>query len=67
MTSRLDPRVPGSVAPLGRGADPFFGTPEGWTDAHSEAARFIGECVALGAVFGFAVEMARSSMGWRHG
>jgi hypothetical protein len=30
-----------------------------WTPAHSEAAVFLGECVALGAVLGFLAELAR--------
>lgn len=31
----------------------------GWTPAHSEAAVFLGECVAVGAVLGFLAELAR--------
>jgi hypothetical protein len=40
-------------------------TPDGgpgigaWTPAHSEAAMFLGECVAVGAVLGFLAELAR--------
>ena len=30
-----------------------------WTPAHSEAAVFLGECVAVGAVLGFLAELAR--------
>jgi hypothetical protein len=39
----------------------------GWTPAHSEAARFIGECFAVGAVLGFATELARPLWDQRHG
>jgi hypothetical protein len=39
---------------------------EGWTPAHSEAARFLGGCLAVGAVLGMATELARPL--WeRHG
>jgi hypothetical protein len=30
-----------------------------WTPAHSAAAVFLGECVAVGAVLGFLTELAR--------
>ena len=33
--------------------------PGAWTPAHSEAAVFLGECVAVGAVLGFLAELAR--------
>jgi hypothetical protein len=39
----------------------------GWTPAHSEVARFIGECFAVGAVLGFATELARPLWDQRHG
>lgn len=32
---------------------------DAWTPAHSEAARFLGECVAVGAVLGFLTELTR--------
>jgi hypothetical protein len=32
-----------------------------WTDAHTEAAWFIGECVGAGAVLGMVAAMGRSS------
>jgi|tagenome__1003787_1003787.scaffolds.fasta_scaffold20694081_3 hypothetical protein len=38
-----------------------------WTPAHTEAARFLGECFAVGAVLGLVVEMARPMGGQRHG
>jgi hypothetical protein len=39
---------------------------EGWTPAHSEAALFLGGCLAVGAVLGMATELARPL--WeRHG
>jgi hypothetical protein len=41
--------------------DPPFGLADGWTDAHSEVARFVGESFAFGAVCGFVVELARST------
>jgi len=31
----------------------------GWTPAHGEAARFVGEAFAVGAVLGFVTELAR--------
>ena len=33
-----------------------------WTAAHTEAARFVGECVGAGAVLGMVAAMSRS---WR--
>jgi hypothetical protein len=39
----------------------------GWTPAHSEAARFLGECVAAGALLGLATELARPVWEQRHG
>jgi hypothetical protein len=30
-----------------------------WTDAHAEAARFLGECIGAGAVLGTIVAMGR--------
>lgn len=32
---------------------------DAWTPAHSAAARFLGECVAVGAVLGFLTELTR--------
>jgi len=40
---------------------------DGWTPGHSEAARFLGECFAVGAVLGLVTEMARPMRGKRHG
>lgn len=37
---------------------PFVPT-DAWTPAHSEVARFIGGCFAVGALCGVVVEMAR--------
>jgi hypothetical protein len=39
----------------------------GWTPAHSEAARFVGECFAVGALLGLATEVARPVWEQRHG
>ena len=39
----------------------------GWTPAHGEAARFIGECFAVGAVLGLATELARPLWEQRRG
>jgi hypothetical protein len=44
MGSRTADAVPGAGA---------------WTPAHSEAAVFLGECVAVGAVLGLLAELAR--------
>jgi len=41
--------------------------PYGWTDAHSEAVRFLGECFAVGAVLGLVTEVVRPMRGKRHG
>jgi hypothetical protein len=38
----------GSMAPHGRGR---------WTAAHAEAARFLGECIGVGAVLGMVAAM----------
>ncbi|MBJ7454127.1 MAG: hypothetical protein JHC71_18880 [Blastococcus sp.] len=46
----------GSRTAEGRPAGPVAGA---WTPAHSEAAVFLGECVAVGAVLGFLAELAR--------
>lgn len=54
---------PAHHLPRGRGLDSPFGTTYRWTDAHSAAARFLGECFAFGAVCGLVVEMARSTRG----
>jgi hypothetical protein len=52
---------PGAQVVGGRTADarppaPWRGS---WTPAHSEAAVFVGECVAVGAVLGFLTELTR--------
>jgi hypothetical protein len=39
----------------------------GWTPAHSEAARFLGECFAAGALLGVVTELARPMWEQRHG
>jgi hypothetical protein len=39
----------------------------GWGPAHTEAARFLGECFAAGALLGIVREMARPVWGQRHG
>jgi hypothetical protein len=43
------------------------GVAYGWTPAHSEAFRFLGECFAVGAVLGLVTEMARPMRGKRYG
>jgi hypothetical protein len=58
---------PDQHLPRGRSLDPPFGLADGWTDAHSEVARFVGECFAVGAVCGFVVEVARSTRRLRDG
>ncbi|CCH88137.1 protein of unknown function [Modestobacter italicus] len=35
--------------------------PLGWTDAHTEAAWFVGECVGAGAVLGVVAALGRSA------
>jgi hypothetical protein len=66
-------RTDGRPADTPWGADPpraqAFASPRatGWTPAHSEVARFIGECFAVGAVLGFATELARPLWDQRHG
>ena len=34
-----------------------------WTAAHSEVARFLGECIGAGAVLGMVTAMARTPKG----
>jgi hypothetical protein len=34
-----------------------------WTAAHTEVARFLGECVGVGAVLGMVTAMARTPKG----
>jgi hypothetical protein len=53
--------------PRGSGPGSLFLTTDRWTAAHTEAARFLGECVAVGALLGLVVEMARPRKGERHG
>ncbi len=48
------------------GEVPFLG-PGGWTPAHSEAAVFLGECLAVGAVLGAMTELTRLLWEQRHG
>ncbi|HZB19091.1 MAG TPA: hypothetical protein VE463_04575 [Blastococcus sp.] len=66
-------RTDGRAAETSWGADPpraqAFVSPRatGWTPAHSEVARFIGECFAVGAVLGFATELARPLWDQRRG
>jgi hypothetical protein len=43
------------------------GTTQKWTDAHTEVARFLGECFAVGALLGLVTEMVRPVRGQRHG
>ena len=66
-------RTDGPAADPSWRADPprtqAFASPRatGWTPAHSEVARFIGECFAVGAVLGFATELARPLWDQRRG
>jgi hypothetical protein len=53
-TRPSDPQSPGLV--LGS-----------WTPAHSEAAWFLGECFAAGALLGLVTELARPVWEQRHG
>jgi hypothetical protein len=53
--------------PRGTSAALPSGATQGWTPAHSEAARFIGECFAVGALLGLLVEMARPTREQRDG
>lgn len=54
MTVRSGVRVSGTAD--GGPAGAVVGA---WTPAHSEAAVFLGECVAVGAVLGLLAELAR--------
>jgi hypothetical protein len=47
--------------------DSPFRAIDGWRDAHTEAARFIGESFLFGAVCGLVVEVGRSTRWRRHG
>jgi hypothetical protein len=62
-------KAPGLNPALPRRASPTspHAMADGWTPAHSEAARFLGECFAVGAVLGLVTEMARPMRGKRHG
>jgi hypothetical protein len=42
-------------------------TPQNWTTAHTAAARFLAECLAVGALLGVVTEMVRPMRGKRHG
>jgi hypothetical protein len=59
-TDRLAPRVRGrrTAGRLGSQLRTLR-----WTDAHAEAARFVGECVGAGAVLGMVAAMSRSRRG----
>ena len=57
LASRIDGRTAGAYLPR----------MDGWTPAHSEAARFVGECFAVGAVLGFVTELTRPVWEKRHG
>lgn len=35
-------------------------TTQNWTPAHTEAARFLGECLAVGALLGLVTESVRA-------
>jgi hypothetical protein len=39
----------------------------GWSPAHSEAARFLGKCLIVGALLGVVTESTRPMWGRRHG
>ena len=56
MTVRPGARMTGSGTADGGPAGAVAGA---WTPAHSEAAVFLGECVAVGAVLGLLAELAR--------
>ena len=56
MTVRSGAQVTGSRVADGWPAGAVAGA---WTPAHSEAAVFLGECVAVGAVLGLLAELAR--------
>jgi hypothetical protein len=61
--------APGSDHDVPRGSGPGSRpvTTDRWTAAHTEVARFLGECFAVGALLGLVVEMARPRKGERHG
>jgi hypothetical protein len=40
---------------------------QNWTAAHTEVARFLGECFAVGALLGLLTEVVRPMRGKRHG
>jgi hypothetical protein len=40
---------------------------QNWTTAHTAAARFLGECFAVGALLGLVTEMVRPMREQRHG
>jgi hypothetical protein len=40
---------------------------QNWTAAHTEVARFLGECFAVGALCGLVTEMVRPMRVKRHG
>ena len=61
VVSMVDHRAPGGPGPA---RSPV--RMEGWTPAHTEAARFVGECFVVGAVLGFCTELARPVWEKRH-
>jgi hypothetical protein len=69
LAGTLIDKAPGLTHALTRGASPTStrAMADGWTPAHSEAARFLGECFAVGAVLGIVTEVARPMRGKRHG
>ena len=65
-----EPRMAGITAalrPRPAGASSGATLTGGWTPAHTEAVRFLGECVAAGAVLGFVTELTRPVWEQRHG
>jgi hypothetical protein len=42
-------------------------TTQNWTPAHTAAARFLGGCLAAGALLGLVIETVRPMLGKRHG
>jgi hypothetical protein len=61
--SRVEGRV---IDPAGATVESSFrgpthrGGPRWWTTAHTEAARFVGECIGAGAVLGMVAAMSRA-------
>jgi hypothetical protein len=59
--------LPGDDLPRGTSPTLPRAMADGWTPAHSEAARFLGECFAVGAVLGLVTEVTRPMREKRHG